>query len=332
MSRSVALALVLTSVFAPFASAVPQDPPADESDVLTGNAAAQQALALKDWIVFQLSDALGVPPALANVTALAVVFIVVIAAFWIAGGLLAKLVGRAMTASRLKPAQLLLDFTTGAIQKATAAFGMLMALAIVGVPIGPVLAGIGVFGFVVGFALQETLSNFAAGMMILLYRPYDIGHAVTAGGVSGTVKSMSLVSTTISTADNQIQIVPNGAIWGGVITNSSANSTRRVDLVASVSYRDDVDQAQKLFERLVAEHPKVLKDPAPVVRLNKLGESSLDFVVRPWVKAEDYWTVYWDLTRSFKVEVERAGMSIPFPHRVLLMDRSDKAEKSDRPA
>jgi small conductance mechanosensitive channel len=143
---------------------------------------------------------------------------------------------------------------------------------------------------------------------------------------------MSLVSTTISTADNQIQIVPNGAIWGGVITNSSANSTRRVDLVASVSYRDDVDQAQKLFERLVAEHPKVLKDPAPVVRLNKLGESSLDFVVRPWVKAEDYWTVYWDLTRSFKVEVERAGMSIPFPHRVLLMDRSDKAEKSDRPA
>src|SRR6185436_4946643 len=143
--------------------------------------------------------------------------------------------------------------------------------------------GLGIAGFIAGFALQETLSNFASGVMILIYRPFDIGDGVEAGGAAGVVSAMTLVSTRILTDDNQVLVVPNGKIWGDVIKNVSAEKTRRVDLCFQVHYGESVEKIEKLLADIVASHPKVLKDPAAVVKLHALEDASLQFIVRAWV-------------------------------------------------
>jgi small conductance mechanosensitive channel len=181
--------------------------------------------------------------------------------------------------------------------------------------IGPLLAGVGVAGFIVGFALQETLSNFAAGLMILIYQPFDVGDSVEAGGVSGKVGQMSLVSTTILTFDNQKLIVPNNKIWGDVIRNRMSETTRRVDMVFGIGYADDVDRAERVLRDIVKSHELTLVDPEPTIQLNNLGDSSVDFIVRSWTKTDDYWKVYWDVTREVKRCFDAEGISIPFPQR-----------------
>ena len=183
------------------------------------------------------------------------------------------------------------------------------------VNITPLLAAIGAAGFVIGFALQGTLSNFASGLLILAYRPFDVGDVIEAAGVSGVVDSVSLFSTHIRTFDNKLMIVPNNDIWGGTITNATASETRRVDMVFGIGYEDDVDKAKDILETLVQQHELVLEEPAPVVQLHELGDSSINFVCRPWTKTGDYWTVYWDITRAVKDEFDRNGISIPFPQR-----------------
>ena len=193
--------------------------------------------------------------------------------------------------------------------------GVLIALSQLGVSIGPLLAGLGIAGIVIGFALQDTLSNFASGMMILLYRPYDVGDLVDAGGEFGTVTDMSLVFTVILTIDNQRLVVPNNLIWRGVIRNITAEKTRRVDMTFGISYNDDIPKAERVLKEILTSHEKVLEDPAPDVRLHTLGESSVDFVVRPWVRTDDYWNVYWDVTREVKLRFDAEGISIPFPQR-----------------
>ena len=219
--------------------------------------------------------------------------------------------------------QLLKDFFVNVVTKVVMIAGLLIGLMVLNVPIAPLLAGIGVLGFVVGFALQDTLGNFAAGIMLLLYRPYDVGDVVTAGGVTGKVTSMSLVSTTIGTPDNQVQTVPNGTIWGGVITNVTANDTRRVDLTMGIGYDDDIDKAEAVIREVVTSHELVLKDPEPAIKLNNLGESSVDFIVRPWTKTGDYWTVYWDLTKALKQRFDKEGISIPYPQRDIHIIKDD---------
>jgi small conductance mechanosensitive channel len=193
--------------------------------------------------------------------------------------------------------------------------GFVVALSALEVNIAPLLAAIGAAGFVIGLALQGTLSNFASGLLILFYRPFDVGDVIDAGGVSGIVDSVSLVSTHVRTFDNKMMIVPNNDIWGGTITNATASETRRVDMVFGIGYDDDVDIAKGILERIVSEHPLVLDDPAPVIQLNELGDSSVNFICRPWAKNTDYWKVYWDITRSVKQEFDRTGISIPFPQR-----------------
>jgi small conductance mechanosensitive channel len=193
--------------------------------------------------------------------------------------------------------------------------GILIALSQVGISIGPLLAGLGIAGLIIGFALQDTLSNFASGMMILLYRPYDVGDLIDAGGEFGTVTDMSLVSTVIMTIDNQKLVVPNNLIWGGVIRNVTAQKIRRVDMTFGISYDDDIPKAERILGEILKAHELVLDDPEPVVRLHTLGESSVDFIVRPWVKTEDYWNVYWDVTREVKMRFDAEGVSIPFPQR-----------------
>jgi small conductance mechanosensitive channel len=245
----------------------------------------------------------------------AAVFLGTLIVFWILGRLAQRVVRRALGSERVKGSHLLEQTLVSLTGKLVLLLGFIVALSFVGIHLGPVLAGLGIAGFVMGFALQDSLANFAAGTMILLYAPYDVGDAVEVAGVTGKVDGMSLVSTTILTFDNQRVIVPNGKIWGDVIKNITAESVRRVDMVFGIGYEDDIPLAERLLDEILAEHPKVLEEPAPVVKLSNLGDSSVDFIVRPWCATEDYWEVRWDVTRQVKLTFDREGVSIPFPQR-----------------
>jgi small conductance mechanosensitive channel len=241
-------------------------------------------------------------------------FLAILIGFWILSGLLSSLTGQAL--ARIKGASSLLrTFMVNFVRQATRLVGIVVALSALEVNINPLLALIGGAAFVIGLALQGTLANFAHGLLILAYRPFDVGDVIDAGGVSGIVHSMNMLSTTIRTFDNKVMIVPNAKIGGDTITNASASDTRRVDLAFGIGYGDDTDKAQAILKRIVDNHPLVLKDPAAVIKLHELADSSVNFVVRPWVKGGDYWTVYWDVTAAVKKEFDREGVSIPFPQR-----------------
>ena len=242
-------------------------------------------------------------------------FLAILLVFKILAGIAGRITEKALSTSKLQVSNLLKSFFSNVVSKTVFLVGLLIAISSIGVSIGPLLAGVGVLGFVIGFALQDTLSNFAAGVMILLYRPYDVGDVVSAGGVTGKVEAMSLVSTTILTPDNQVMIVPNGSIWGGVIQNVTHREQRRVDLVAGIGYEDDIEHAERVLNEIVTGHEKVLSDPAPVIKLHELADSSVNFVVRPWCKTSDYWDVYWDVTRQIKLRFDEEGISIPYPQQ-----------------
>ena len=222
---------------------------------------------------------------------------------------------RAIDASNLNLSQLARRMIVSAASNLVFIFGLLIALSQLGIRLGPLLAGLGVAGFIVGFALQDTLSNFASGIMILLYRPYDVGDLIDVSGVFGKVDKMNLVSTSILTLDNQMIVIPNNKIWGDVIKNITAQDIRRVDMVFGIAYSDDVSKAETILNDILKSHDKILDDPEPMVRLHTLGESSVDFVVRPWVKFDDYWDVYWHVTKAVKLRFDEDGISIPFPQR-----------------
>ena len=229
--------------------------------------------------------------------------------------LVSRIVRKSVDRAKGGSSELFRDFIVTTVRKLVTFVGVVVALSFIQVEIGPFLAAIGAVGFIVGFALQGTLNNFAAGLMILFHRPYDVGDVVSAGGITGKVDSMSMGSTVFKTADNQTVIVPNGSIWGGVITNVTGNETRRVDLVFGIGYTDDIDKAESVLRSIVENHPKVLADPAPVIKLHELADSSVNFVCRPWTKTADYWDVYWDVTRAVKEQFDREGLSIPFPQQ-----------------
>jgi len=233
---------------------------------------------------------------------------------WVLAGIVSRIVRRAIMRTSA-PSELLKDFLCRMSKGAVFLIGFAIALSMLEVPIGPLVAGLGAAGFIIGFAVQGTLSNFASGIMILLYRPFDLDDFVQIGGVSGSVRTMTLVSTTITTPDNQIVVVPNNKIWGDVITNVTGSDTRRIDLVFGIGYEDDIDRATQILTEVVTGHPKVLDDPAPVVRVSELADSSVNFVVRPWSKTSDYWDVRWDVIRDVKKRFDDEGISIPFPQQ-----------------
>ena len=236
-------------------------------------------------------------------------------AFWQLAKLIQNLAGKALGSSRVRMTSLLRRMIISTVRNIVIMIGILLAISQLGIALGPLLAGLGIAGFIIGFALQDTLSNFASGVMILLYKPFDVGDVVEASGVRGRVSHMSLVNTTFMTRDNQRLIVPNNLIWGAVITNVTAQRMRRIDLMFGISYKDDVDKAEKILQQIVDEHEAVLDDPEPVVRLHELAESSVKFVVRPWVNTSDFWDTYWDITKAVKVRFDEEGISIPFPQR-----------------
>jgi small conductance mechanosensitive channel len=236
-----------------------------------------------------------------------------------AGRFLARLVSRAVEKSldraNVNMSALLKRMTVTASKNAIMALALVFGLAQLGISLGPLLAGFGVVGFILGFAMQDSLGNLAAGMMILINRPYDVGDVVEISGVFGKVENMSMVSTSILTLDNQKLVVPNSKIWGDVIKNVTDQRIRRVDMVFGISYTDDIPHAEEVLKGILADHEKVLDDPEPVVRLHTLNESSVDFVVRPWVPTDEYWNVYWDVTRAVKMRFDEEKISIPFPQR-----------------
>jgi len=192
---------------------------------------------------------------------------------------------------------------------------IIAAVDTLGIPATSFLAILGAAGLAIGLALKDSLSNFAAGVMLVLFRPFTKGNFIDAGGIMGTVDEIHLVSTILTTPDNKQIIVPNSVIYSSPITNFSAHETRRVDLVIGVGYGDDLKVAADVLKKVCADNPKVLDTPETKIFINNLGDSSVDFVVRPWVKSEDYWTVFAEVLETAKTELEDAGCNIPFPQR-----------------
>ncbi len=174
---------------------------------------------------------------------------------------------------------------------------------------------VGAAGLAIGLALKDSLSNFASGVMLILFRPFRVGDFVTAGGVSGTVVSIALFNTTLNTPDNQRVIVPNSGITSSVITNVTANDTRRVDLVIGIGYDDDIKKAKEVLKRIIQEEDRILDTPKAKIAVSELADSSVNFVVRPWVKTSDFWDVYFDLTEKIKITFDEEGISIPYPQQ-----------------
>ena len=194
-------------------------------------------------------------------------------------------------------------------------FVIIAAIHQLGIQTASLIALLGAAGLAVGLALQGSLSNFAAGVLIVLFRPYKVGDWIEGGGVSGAVEEVQILTTVLKTGDNKRVIIPNSQIMGTTITNYSANETRRVDLVVGVSYSDDLDKVRRELESLVAADDRILKDPAVTIAVSELADSSVNFVLRPWVNTADYWGVYFDRTEAIKKRFDEVGISIPFPQQ-----------------
>ena len=262
-------------------------------------------------------------------------FLAILLLSWFVSKMLSKGAKKALQTTQ-SSSQLLTEFISNSIHKVVMFIGLLVALAAMDINVAPIMAMVGAAGFVVAFALQGTLSNFASGLMIMFYRPYDIGDVVDVAGIVGTVDSMTLVSTSIVTPDNRMMVVPNNSIWGNIITNVTHSDTRRVDLTFGIGYDDDIEQAEQVMKKILSNHPLVLKDPEPVVKVNELADSSVNFNCRPWVKTADYWTVYADVTRAVKEEFDKEGISIPYPqsdvHIIQQNTQTDKEENKESKA
>jgi small conductance mechanosensitive channel len=252
-------------------------------------------------------------------------FVAILVLAWFLSDFVGRLMSKGM--GRLSSPALLTDFLIKSARWVVMIIGIIWALSALEVSVAPLLAMVGAAGFIIAFAMQDSLSNFASGLMILFFRPFDIGDLVDAGGVSGKVSSMNLVSTTIRTVDNKVMVVPNSKIWGDVITNVTGVTQRRVDMEFGIGYDDDIEQAQQILEQIVADDPRIFEDPAPVIRMSALADSSVNFICRPWARPDDYWDVYWDVTREVKKRFDAEGIGIPFPQRDVHLYIKDGADK-----
>lgn len=233
------------------------------------------------------------------------------------------LVRKAVLTFKASVSLLLQEFFVSVTRKLVMLTGVLICFSQIGFEIGPLIAGLGVIGFIVGFALQDTLSNFASGMMILVYRPFDVGDVIEAAGMHGKVKEMSLVSTTVLTFNNEKMIIPNNKIWGGIIQNVTSEDKRRIDFVFSVGHDADIEQTERVLHSIVEKHELILPEPKPIIHLHQIDEASVKFIVRPWVKTADYWSVYWDVMRMVKLSFEQEKIAKPFPQYNINMRQSD---------
>jgi len=223
------------------------------------------------------------------------------------------LVGSTMT--RAKVDQILVSFVQHICYFGLLVLVIIAALDKIGIKLTLAIAVVSAAALAVAFALQGSLSNFAAGILMVIFKPFKVGDYVAVAGTQGTVQEIDLLNTVLNSPDNVRVIVPNAQVTGGTISNYTANPTRRIDLVFGVSYGDDINKAKQVIESVLAADPRILKNPAPTVAVSALADSSVNFVCRPWVKPVDYWDVYFDITAKVKLALESNGLTIPFPQR-----------------
>jgi len=250
-----------------------------------------------------------------NILFKVVVLLSIVLSTYFMARLVQKLVSFLLHRDSVKLHQLLQGILVSLSFGVVFAIGLVIALSTIGISLVPMLAGLGVAGVVIGFALQDTLANFASGWMILIYQPYDVDDHVIAGGVEGTVKRMNLVSTTIATFDNQRLVVPNSRIWGDVITNLTANRLRRLSIPVSVAFGEDLDRVEHVLRDEIAQHKGILKKPEPNVFVDTLGSSEIIMMTHAWVRTEDYWKLLRSLTKRIKQRLDDEDMEIPFPQQ-----------------
>lgn len=235
--------------------------------------------------------------------------------------LVVKLLGKVM--ARSKYDQMLVDFLLAIAKAILMLFVIIASLNELGVDTTSLVAILGAAGLAIGLSLQGSLQNFAAGVMLLVFRPFTRGDFVEAGGTAGVVKDITIFTTLMTTPDNKEIIVPNGAIYGGNIVNVSAKETRRVDMVVGIAYDADLKKAKEILVEMVNADDRILKDPAPQVAVAELADSSVNFVVRPWVKSADFWAVKFDFTEAVKLRFDQEGIGIPFPQMDVHLHKND---------
>jgi small conductance mechanosensitive channel len=241
----------------------------------------------------------------------------------IIGGIVRKLL---ITA---KMDEILVNFISAIVRWLLYLFVIIAALSQLGINTTSLIALIGAAGLAVALSLKDSMQNFAAGVMLLVFRPFKQGDYVEAGGTSGTVKEINIFSSTLLTPDNKQVIIPNGKIYSDVITNYSATGTRRIDMVFGVSYEDDIVRAKGIIEDTLNADNRILKDPEYVIAVGELADSSVNFYVRPWVATSNYWDVYFDLTEKIKLEFDKNEISIPFPQMDVHFDKQDEITIDD---
>ncbi len=223
---------------------------------------------------------------------------------------------------KAKVDNILVNFIASIINTILLLFVVVAALDQLGLETTSLIALIGAAGLAVGLALQGTLQNLASGVMLIIFRPFNDGDFVEVAGTSGVVEEIGIFTTTMRTGDNREIIIPNGEIFGGTITNYSKRETRRVDMVFGIGYDDDIKIAKDIISRILNEDDRVLKDPAPLVAVGELADSSVNFNVRPWCKTEDYWNVYFDTHEKIKLTFDSEGISIPYPQMDVHQDKA----------
>lgn len=254
----------------------------------------------------------------------ALIFIALLIVGRIVISMICRVAGKALKRAP-RVSDLLQKFALDTLRKVLWVIILMIALPHIGIDVAPLIAGLGVAGFVIGFAFQESLGNLASGVMILLNQPFKNGDFVDCGGHSGVIRELNLMATTMTTGDNKKIIIPNKSVWGGSIVNFSAMDTRRVDLTFGIGYTSDIAKAKETLLSILAGNSKILKDPEPVVEVVELADSSVNFVCRPWCASGDYWGVYFEVTRKVKEEFDRAGLEIPFPQMSVHMSKTDVA-------
>lgn len=277
----------------------------NEASILTG---------LTDWLVDNG------PQLVADL----LVFVLILLVGKFVVSMVCRIFGKALAKAE-RVSELLRKFALDTLRKVLWVVVLMVALPKIGVDVAPLIAGLGVAGFVIGFAFQESLSNLAAGVMILLNQPFKNGEYVEAGGHAGVIRDLNLMATTMTTGDNRKIIIPNKAVWGGPIVNFSATGTRRIDMTFGIGYGNDMGKAQSIIKKIIASYDKVLKDPAPLVEVFELADSSVNFVVRPWCKTADLWELKLGITRRVKEEFDKEGIEIPFPQMAIHVQQSPAA-------
>ena len=231
---------------------------------------------------------------------------------WIAKGL-TRLVERLMGRSNVDPT--LIKFTASVTYIALITFVILAALGQLGIQTTSFIAVLGAAGLAIGLALQGSLANFAAGFLMILFRPFKVGDVIEGAGTVGTVAEIQIFTTKVMTPDNKTVIIPNAKLTGDNIVNYTVEGTRRVDMVFGIGYGDDIDKARQIITDVLANDERILKDRGTTIAVSELADNSVNFVVRPWAKADDYWNVYFDATENVKKAFDAEGISIPFPQR-----------------